>query len=145
MFSNKKIDYNRDYAGIMIKNAKGEFLFQLRDNNPHIPNANKWGIFGGGIEPGESAVQTIIRELKEELNLDIVPEKLQLIFKKETKKERRYVFYYGLSEHIQDLHLMEGQAYSFFRLRKLFFKKNVVFTLRLFALLYPFFSLKMKA
>lgn len=42
----------------------------LRDNNPAIPNPNKWNTPGGGIDEGETPREAIIRELKEEINLD---------------------------------------------------------------------------
>jgi 8-oxo-dGTP diphosphatase len=42
----------------------------LRDNNPAIPNPNKWNTPGGGIDDGETPREAIIRELKEEINLD---------------------------------------------------------------------------
>lgn len=46
---------------------------QHRDNNaPYEPNM--WGFFGGHIEEGETPEQAVVREIKEELQIDIVPE-----------------------------------------------------------------------
>lgn len=42
----------------------------LRDNNPAIANPNKWNTPGGAIEEGETPREAILRELKEEINLD---------------------------------------------------------------------------
>ena len=36
-----------------------------------------WGFFGGSIEKGETPLEAVIRESKEELNLDIRPEELE--------------------------------------------------------------------
>jgi len=58
-------------AGIILYNNKGEFLLQLRDNNPNIPNPNKWSIFGGMMEEGETPEEAIKRELKEEISYDL--------------------------------------------------------------------------
>ena len=43
------------------------YLVQLRDDKPGIFFPGFWGGFGGGIEPGETAEQAIIREMEEEL------------------------------------------------------------------------------
>ena len=61
---------NRNYSGILIENSKGELLLQLRDNKPGLPQANKWSLFGGGIEPGEKPTQAILREVREELSIN---------------------------------------------------------------------------
>lgn len=42
----------------------------LRDSNPAIANPNKWNTPGGAIEEGEAPREAMIRELKEEINLD---------------------------------------------------------------------------
>lgn len=52
-------------ARILIENEKGEFLFIQRIDN------GKLGIPAGGFEEGETIEQCIIREVKEETNLDI--------------------------------------------------------------------------
>jgi 8-oxo-dGTP diphosphatase len=57
-------------AAILIQN--GTFLLQHRDANAkNRPNC--WGFFGGHIETGEQPDETIVRELGEELCLQLVP------------------------------------------------------------------------
>ena len=63
----------QDGAVAIIENEKGEILFQRRADN------DLWGIPGGCQELGESFEETIIREIKEETNLDIEEKDLQLI------------------------------------------------------------------
>ena len=48
-------------------NSKGEIFIQ--DRRGHKPPP--WGFFGGGIEVGETSLKAVIRETKEELDLDI--------------------------------------------------------------------------
>ena len=61
----------RDGAKIFIQNKNlKKYLFVLRDDKPDIPYPNTWGLLGGGIDPGETPLQTIRRELKEEVNID---------------------------------------------------------------------------
>ena len=57
----------RPQCGLLIENARGEVVLQLRDNKPEIPYPNTWGTFGGQIEEGELPEQAIMREIMEEL------------------------------------------------------------------------------
>lgn len=53
----------------VIKNAGGQILISLR--NKHLHQGGLWEFPGGKIEPDETAVQALARELKEELDLTI--------------------------------------------------------------------------
>ena len=48
----------------------GEKVLAMR-RAPHKPLPEKWEFPGGKIEPGESPEQALIREIKEELNVEI--------------------------------------------------------------------------
>lgn len=45
-----------------------QFMFYLRDGKDSIPYPNRVSILGGHMEPGETAEETAIRELSEELD-----------------------------------------------------------------------------
>src|ERR1700726_1528422 len=47
----------------------GRYLMQLRDAKPSILLPDHWALFGGTVDPGESAAEAIVRELVEELEL----------------------------------------------------------------------------
>lgn len=51
----------------------GGYLLQLRDPKPNIFYPDHWGLFGGGMGPGESELETLVRELHEELGLTVDP------------------------------------------------------------------------
>lgn len=52
----------------LIVNDKGELLVAVR---AHDPGKGLWDLPGGFVDPGESAENAVIREIKEELNLDV--------------------------------------------------------------------------
>lgn len=52
----------------------GKYLLQLRDRKRGIFFPNHWGCFGGGAEPGENLDQALMRELGEELGLELASE-----------------------------------------------------------------------
>jgi 8-oxo-dGTP pyrophosphatase MutT (NUDIX family) len=58
-----------EYSAIILINAKGEILLQLRDNNPEIVDPNKLSLFAGGVLAGESKEHAAQRELFEETTI----------------------------------------------------------------------------
>ena len=63
----------QDGAAAVIVNSQGQILLQSRADR------DKWGLPGGCQELGERFQDTIIREIKEETNLDVREEDLELI------------------------------------------------------------------
>ncbi len=54
-----------------IFTVNGNYVLQLRDENPNISEPGMWSLFGGEIEPLESADEAIIRVTQEELCITI--------------------------------------------------------------------------
>ena len=63
----------QDEAAAIIVNEKGEILMQRRADK------DIWGLPGGCQELGERFEDTVIREVKEETNLDVSEDNLSLI------------------------------------------------------------------
>jgi 8-oxo-dGTP pyrophosphatase MutT (NUDIX family) len=58
-----------DAVAALIVLEDGRYLMQLRDQKPGIFYPGHWGLFGGGMDPGETVEQALARELEEELGL----------------------------------------------------------------------------
>ena len=64
---------------VWIQNAKGEFLISQRSaNRPTFPLL--WECVGGSVLKGESSLEGALREVKEEVGLDLSPDDGKLIF-----------------------------------------------------------------
>jgi 8-oxo-dGTP pyrophosphatase MutT (NUDIX family) len=54
-------------AAALLATPDGRYLMQRRDDRPDILLPDHWSLFGGTVEPGETAEAALRRELVEEL------------------------------------------------------------------------------
>lgn len=127
-----EIDYFKDFIVLVtavICNRQGEILL-LKRSSKNKTFRNFWQLPEGKIRFGEQPIQTLSRELKEELGLDLVSQKillthstvissasrkfhlLRLVFKAKTKGE------INLSQEHSTSRWMEARKVS--RIRRLF-------------------------
>jgi 8-oxo-dGTP pyrophosphatase MutT (NUDIX family) len=62
----------RRIATAIIQRPDGRILL-LRRSPTHTTNAGKWCFVTGYVEPDEEPIQTVVREAREEIGLDITP------------------------------------------------------------------------
>lgn len=109
----------------------GRYLMQLRDQKPGIFYPGHWGLFGGALEPGEDADVALLRELREELNLENAQPRFFTRFDFDlegigAKKVSRVVFEIALAEaDLPRLVLGEGAAMAAFTGEELLLKPRV--------------------
>ncbi len=54
-------------AAVFLINKHNQILLYLRDDKSSIPYPNMWAVLGGHIENGESIIQGLKREIREEI------------------------------------------------------------------------------
>lgn len=67
-------------ADVWIINSDNKILIQKRSALKKL-EPNVWAMTGGSVILGENSIKTIVREAKEELNIDIDADKLKFITK----------------------------------------------------------------
>lgn len=61
----------KQIAQVFLFDRNGQLLIYLRDNKLNIPFPNHWDFFGGHLEEGESPEEGLVREVKEELGIEL--------------------------------------------------------------------------
>jgi 8-oxo-dGTP pyrophosphatase MutT (NUDIX family) len=62
----------KKWAGALLIEKSGKVILQKRDNNPDILNSGKITLFGGGVEELETIENCLKREMKEEVDINII-------------------------------------------------------------------------
>ena len=99
-------------ATILLYNGEGSLLLFLRDDKPGLPCANMWDLPGSHVEAGETPDDCIVREMREELGVDIKNSVLFRIYEFDDRTD--HVFSAPFSRDAGDLKLTEGQALGWF-------------------------------
>jgi 8-oxo-dGTP diphosphatase len=102
----------RKGTSIIFVNDQKQILLLLRDDKPGIPYPNMWDIPGGHVDDGETPEQCIVREMKEEMDLNL--EEFQLLSVMEFVDRIEYTFWKKANLDIQSIKLHEGQQIKWF-------------------------------
>ena len=100
----------------LIVASDGRVLLQHRDDKPGIYEPGRWGLFGGGVETGESTAEAFLREMQEELGWR--PKHFETYRSIELQlpetKLLSHVFAAHLDMPVEQLVLGEGQGMALF-------------------------------
>jgi len=101
-------------TSILFVNSHNQIILCLRDDKPTIQYPNCWDILGGNVEQDETPKQSIIREIKEELDVELDPREVKLfnVYKLPDRKE--YTFWKKADLDIENIQLHEGQCLKWF-------------------------------
>jgi 8-oxo-dGTP diphosphatase len=107
-------------AQIILARHDGAVIMQHRDNKPGITNPGLITAFGGNIEVGETPLEAATREINEETNIAVTPDRLQTFgtYHKTIAEhgENRIVYFFiifGVDD--QNLKVYEGQGFVIVR------------------------------
>ena len=90
---------------VFIQNSEGKFLIQKRSE---IKNG-KYATTGGHPKSGETSIEGVITEVKEEIGLDLNEEELQLYFSGKSETQRVFWDDYYVKKDIEDISKLELQ------------------------------------
>jgi 8-oxo-dGTP diphosphatase len=116
----------KEIAAIILENDKGEFLLYLRENKPDIPFPDYWDLIGGHVEEGETPEEALVREVKEELDIDL---KEFAFYKKfecltgDAYENIKYIYTGKINLPIEEITLLEGVRAQYFSREEIPFVK----------------------
>lgn len=98
---------------VILLDSRDRVLLQLRDDIPDIPFPGSWCLPGGHLEDGENAVVAAVRELREEMSLQIPPWALRHVTSARRHYGLEHTYWMHLDVDAERLPLTEGQAVRF--------------------------------
>ena len=107
----------KEIAAIILENDAGEFLLYLRDNKPGIPFPGYWDLIGGHVEEGETPEEALVREVREELGIEL---KEYSFYKKyecltgDAYENIKYIFTGRINIPVEEITLLEGVRPQYF-------------------------------
>jgi 8-oxo-dGTP diphosphatase len=102
----------KQIAMVLLFDRFNQLLIYLRDDKPGIPFPNHWDFLGGHLEEGETPEQALVREVKEEIGVDL---KQWAFFKRYVCTEGnaytniKYLYWAKIDKIPEELTLYEGQ------------------------------------
>jgi len=99
-------------ASIIFVNDQNQVLLFLRDDKPGLPYRNMWDVPGGHVEPDETPEECIVREMKEEMNLELL--NFNLLCCQEFDDRIEHTFWMKTNLIIDKINLTEGQKLKWF-------------------------------
>lgn len=96
---------------VWIKNRDGQFLISRRSGNKS--GAHKWEIAGGAAITGENSLQSALREVKEELGINLKAEKGTLLKRLKFETDHSWfgdIWIFNHDIKISDLVLQEEEV-----------------------------------
>ena len=91
---------------IFIQNNQNRLLIQKRSKEKN----GRYGITSGHVEENEENVQGAIREIKEELGLDVKKDELKLFFTKKIKGNTYNLYHLKKDINIDNLYLQKNEV-----------------------------------
>jgi 8-oxo-dGTP diphosphatase len=104
-------------AQIILENDRGELLLYLRDGKPGIPFPYHWDLIGGHLEEGETPDEALVREVKEEINIDLAEYKFfreYICLEGDAYPNIKYIYHGRINLPVEKITLNEGERLQYF-------------------------------
>jgi len=98
---------------VLLFDRNNRLLIYLRDDKPEIPFPNHWDFFGGHLEEGETPEEALVREVKEELGVDLKAWRFFRIYvctEGDAYPNVKHIYWARLDQTPEELTLCEGQV-----------------------------------
>jgi 8-oxo-dGTP diphosphatase len=102
----------KQIAMVLLFDRRGRLLVYLRDDKPDIPFPNHWDFFGGHVEEGETPEEALVREVKEELGVDLSQWNFfrrYVCTEGDVYPNTKYLYWAKIDKIAEELTLYEGQ------------------------------------
>ena len=91
---------------VFIENSKGEFLIQKTS----VKKGSEYSSTGGHVDAGETHLSSILREIKEELGIEVDESELEYLGFLLYDKPIRFMYYLKKDIDIKDIVVQEGEV-----------------------------------
>ncbi len=91
---------------VFIENSKGEFLIQKTS----LEKGSEYSSTGGHVDAGETHLTSILREIKEELGIEVIEEELEYLGFLLYDKPIRFMYYLKKDIDIEDIVVQEEEV-----------------------------------
>jgi 8-oxo-dGTP diphosphatase len=108
----------KQIAQIFLFDRNHRLIIYLRDDKPNIPFPNHWDLIGGHLEDGETPEQALVREVREEIGVELAEWRFFRRYECVTGDvypNTKFIFYGSVNDLAAALPLFEGQRLTSIR------------------------------
>jgi 8-oxo-dGTP diphosphatase len=102
----------KEISQVLLFDRNSRLLVYLRDDNPAIPFPNHWDLFGGHLEADETPEQALVREVREELGVELKHWNFFRVYQRtrgDVYPNIKHIYWAQIDQSSAQLTLNEGQ------------------------------------